>query len=172
MSSAPTTHARDAGSQARALTEPQVELPGNPEIDMLDKKDEQWHEESSSVTPIDPKVLAKVIRRVDIIVLPVLTMLLAWCFIDRANMGLAAVAGMNVELGLVGFQYSTTLLVFFPGYVLFAIPSNFILNKTSVRYWLTFLSIAFGLFTMAMGFVQSFGALVAMRVFLGIFEAG
>lgn len=116
--------------------------------------------------------LAKTIKKMDLIVLPVMTVVLAFCFIDRSNMGLAAVSGMSAELKFKGFQYSTALLVFFPGYALFVLPSNYVLQKTSVRYWLTFLSVSFGLFTLALGLVQNFASLVAMRVFLGMCEAG
>lgn len=136
------------------------------------------HEEGGGPEPeaADPNVnseeLTKTIRKVDRIVLPAMTVLLALCFIDRTNMGLAAVAGMTTDLGLKGFQYSTTLLVFFPGYALFVLPSNYVLQKTSVRYWLTFLCLSFGLFTLAHGLVRNFGSLVAMRLFLGICEAG
>ena len=121
---------------------------------------------------ISQKEVRATLRRMDIITLPVLTTLLAFCFIDRANMGLAAVAGMTADLHFVGYQYSISLLVFFPGYALFALPSNYILTKTSVRYWLTLLSIGFGAFTLVMGFARSFKTIVALRVFLGIFEAG
>lgn len=118
------------------------------------------------------KQLTKTIRKVDRIVLPVMTVLLAFAFIDRSNMGLAAVAGMTTDLGFKGFQYSVTLLVFFPGYALFVLPSNYLLQKTSVRYWLTILSVSFGIFTLAHGLVRNFAGIVAMRLFLGICEAG
>lgn len=121
---------------------------------------------------VSQKEIRATLRRMDIITLPVLTTLLAFCFIDRANMGLAAVAGMTADLRFVGYQYSISLLVFFPGYALFALPSNYILTKTSVRYWLTLLSVGFGVFTLAMGFARSFEGIVALRAVLGIFEAG
>ncbi|KAH6972118.1 major facilitator superfamily domain-containing protein [Ilyonectria sp. MPI-CAGE-AT-0026] len=108
----------------------------------------------------------------DVIILPVMTVLLAFCYIDRTNMGLAAVAGMSAELEFKAYQYSISLLVFFPGYALFVIPGNYFLYKTSVRYWLTFLSVAFGLFTLGMGLVRNYASLVVMRVFLGICESG
>lgn len=119
-----------------------------------------------------PEEVSKAIRKMDMVVLPVMTMVLALCYIDRSNMGLAHVAGMADELGFKGYQYSISLLVFFPGYVLFVIPSNYVLSKTSVRYWLTFLSFAFGMFSVGIGLVRNFGSLVAMRIFLGVCEAG
>uniref|UniRef100_A0A0B7K9R7 Major facilitator superfamily (MFS) profile domain-containing protein n=1 Tax=Bionectria ochroleuca TaxID=29856 RepID=A0A0B7K9R7_BIOOC len=121
---------------------------------------------------IDPHRLARTIRKMDIVVLPIMTVILAFCFIDRTNMGLAMVVGMGSELRFDSYGYSTALLVFFPGYALFVLPSNYILSKTSVRYWLTFLSLAFGFLTLAAGLVRTFGGLVAVRALLGICEAG
>lgn len=142
--------------------------------DMKADKEEVWDEVSAetATSPIDEKRIKQTMRRIDVIIVPVLTVFLAFCFIDRANMGLAAVAGMNAEIGLVGYQYSITLLLFFPGYVLFALPSNYFLSKVSVRVWLCTLGMGFGLFTLVMGLVQNFSALAAMRFFLGVFEAG
>ncbi|KAJ9615514.1 hypothetical protein H2200_001589 [Cladophialophora chaetospira] len=135
-------------------------------------KEEIWEENSSRTGPFDEKEVKRAIRRIDIIVVPVLTVFLAFCFIDRANMGLAAVAGMTTEIGLVGYQYSITLLLFFPGYVLFALPSNYLLSKVSVRIWLCTLGMGFGLFTLIMGVIKNFAGLAVMRLFLGVFEAG
>ncbi|KAF9891538.1 hypothetical protein FE257_004005 [Aspergillus nanangensis] len=98
--------------------------------------------------------------------------LLAFSYIDRSNMGLASVAGMSTELDFKGYDYSVMLLVFFPGYALCVLPSNYILHRTSVRYWLTFVCIGFGLFTLGSGLIRNQNGLLAMRVLLGIFEAG
>jgi hypothetical protein len=137
-------------------------------------KQETWKEDASSHTecPYSDQEIKRTMRRIDIVVVPVLTVLLAFCFIDRANMGLAAVAGMTVELGLVGYQYSITLLLFFPGYVLFALPSNYFLSKMSVRVWLCALGLGFGIFTLLMGVIQNFAGLAVMRLLLGFCEAG
>ncbi|RVX66856.1 hypothetical protein B0A52_09586 [Exophiala mesophila] len=157
-----------------ATATPAAAAVDNKHVDVKADKEEVWDEVSAETNPIpyDEKTIKKTIRRIDFVIVPVLTVFLAFCFIDRANMGLAAVAGMNAELGLVGYQYSITLLLFFPGYVLFALPSNYFLSKVSVRVWLCTLGFGFGLFTLVMGVVQNFAGLAAMRLFLGVFEAG
>lgn len=127
---------------------------------------------AAETADIDPVLVAKTIRKMDLIVLPVMTLILAFCFIDRVNMGLAMVVGMGTELHFKSNSYSVALLVFFPGYALCVLPSNYILSKTPVRYWLTILSVGFGLFTLAAGLVQNFGSMLAMRILLGVCEAG
>lgn len=165
------TQAADVAATPLAAA-PAAHMVDSKDIDIKTDKEEIWEEETARTQHYDEQEIRQTMRRIDIIVVPVLTIFLAFCFIDRANMGLAAVAGMSAELGLVGYQYSITLLLFFPGYVLFALPSNYLLSKMSVRVWLCSLGLGFGLFTLVMGLVQSFDALAAMRFFLGVFEAG
>ena len=42
---------------------------------------------------------------------------------DRTNLGLAAVAGMNQDLELTGNRYTIVIMVFFVMYIIFEIPS-------------------------------------------------
>ena len=75
--------------------------------------------------------------------------------IDRINIGQAQVAGMREELGLtIGARYSVCLLLFFPGYTIFELPSNMALVRFGVKWTMTFLIVAWGLIVMGMGFVN------------------
>jgi hypothetical protein len=75
--------------------------------------------------------------------------------IDRINIGQAQVAGMREELGLtIGARYSICLLLFFPGYTIFELPSNMALVKFGVKWTMTFLIVAWGLIVMGMDFVN------------------
>jgi MFS family permease len=62
-------------------------------------------------------------------------------------------------------------MILFVGYILFELPSNILLKKFGPRIWLSTLGICFGLLTIASGLVKSWGALAAVRAFLGVFEA-
>lgn len=52
------------------------------------------------------------------------------------------------------------------------LPSNLVLKKASPRIWLPFLTIAWGIITMCLGFIRNFGGFVAVRAVLGIAEGG
>lgn len=52
------------------------------------------------------------------------------------------------------------------------LPSNLILKRLTPRFWLAFLTCAWGIVTMCLGFVRSFGSFVAVRAVLGITEGG
>ena len=70
--------------------------------------------------------LARKVRRH---LLPMLFLLYVVAYLDRINVGFAAL-DMNRELGLSSEQYGLLSGIFFCGYFLFEIPSNLILHRT------------------------------------------
>ncbi|EXJ61625.1 hypothetical protein A1O7_02054 [Cladophialophora yegresii CBS 114405] len=122
---------------------------------------------------IDPVLEKKVMRKVDWRLLPVVTAIYAFSLIDRTNYGGARIAGMDEALHLdVGNRASVALMILFVGYILFELPSNILLKKFGPRIWLSTLGLCFGILTIASGLVKTWGALAAVRAFLGVFEAG
>jgi hypothetical protein len=53
--------------------------------------------------------------------------------IDRNNLGNAKTDGHDTDLGLVGNQYSITLMVFYITFCGFDLPSNLLLKNTMGR---------------------------------------
>ncbi|KAF2861832.1 MFS general substrate transporter [Piedraia hortae CBS 480.64] len=114
----------------------------------------------------------KLLARIDLHVIPFLCVLYLLAFLDRVNIGNANVYGLSEELGLKGHEYNVALVVFFIPYILFEIPSNILLKHFRPRLWLSINMFLFGFATMMQGFVKSYGSLVAVRFFLGLFETG
>ncbi|KAF4968641.1 hypothetical protein FSARC_4016 [Fusarium sarcochroum] len=133
------------------------------------------HSNKDSPEAEQPTVSAnekKLVRRIDLHVLPWLCITYALSLIDRTNIAAAKVVGMVVDLDLVGNRYNVALLAFFFTYIAAEIPSNaFIRNLGSQRY-LTFLIASWGAVAMCFGFVKTYGQLVALRVLLGLLEGG
>ena len=93
--------------------------------------------------------------------------------LDRTNISAAYIAGLAEDLRLdIGARYNIALLIFFPGYALFELPSNYVIRRIGARYWLSFLIIAWGCCVLGMGFIGDWRSLTALRAFLGVFEAG
>ncbi|KAK4864442.1 hypothetical protein LT330_009705 [Penicillium expansum] len=127
----------------------------------------------SSVYGIDEAHQKRVIRRVDLRLLPILGIMYSISLIDRTNLGLAFVAGMEQDLGLdIGNRYTVVVMVFFVAYIIFEIPSNLILPRAGAANWLAFLGFSFGVILIGMGFTKSWTTMVACRVLLGVMEAG
>ena len=92
-------------------------------------------------------------------------------YIDRVNIGFAK-AELQRDLGLSDAAYGLGGGLFFLGYCLFEIPSNLILERVGARVWIARIMICWGFVSMAMMFVVGPWSFYAMRVLLGIAEAG
>ncbi len=118
------------------------------------------------MTP-DRTALPKVTRRL----LPFLFVLYVVCFLDRVNLGFAALQ-MNRDLGLSPAEYGFGAGIFFLGYVLFEVPSNLILARVGARRWIARIMISWGLVAVGMMFIRGPLSLYALRFLLGATEAG
>jgi MFS transporter, ACS family, tartrate transporter len=111
--------------------------------------------------------LPKVTRRL----LPFLFVLYVVCFLDRVNLGFAALQ-MNRDLGFSPAVYGFGAGIFFLGYVLFEVPSNLVLAHVGARRWIARIMITWGLIAAAMMFIRGPLSLYALRFLLGAAEAG
>ncbi|KEF57115.1 uncharacterized protein A1O9_07305 [Exophiala aquamarina CBS 119918] len=115
----------------------------------------------------------RIFRKVDIRLIPMLALLYLAAHIDRANIGNAKIEGMIEDLNMTGVQYNTVLSIFFIPYVLFEIPSNILLKKFKrPSTYLAILVVSWGIVMTLTGVVKNFSGIMAVRVLLGIFEAG
>jgi len=110
-------------------------------------------------------------RRVTRRLIPFLFTLYVFNFLDRFNVGFAALH-MNADLGFTDQVFSFGAGVFFLGYSLFEIPSNLLLVRFGVRVWVARIMITWGLIAAAMMFVRTPPQFYMLRLLLGIAEAG
>src|SRR5262249_7868729 len=92
-------------------------------------------------------------------------------YVDRVNIGFAATP-LQRDLRLSDTAYGIGAGLFFPGYCLFEIPSNVLLERVGARRWIARIMIVWGLVSMATMFVTSLASFYAARIVLGIAEAG
>ncbi|PSK34150.1 hypothetical protein B9Z65_8476 [Elsinoe australis] len=113
-------------------------------------------------------------RKLDIRVLPPIVVLWFWAFIDRVNMGSARIFGLERDLKMTGDQFNIALVIFFIPFILLEVPSNLVMTKRLLKpsTWLCGQVFFLAIFTIAQGVVTNFSGLVAMRWFIGVFEAG
>jgi ACS family tartrate transporter-like MFS transporter len=103
--------------------------------------------------------------------LPLLFLLYVVAYLDRVNIGFAALA-MNRELALTSQQFGILSGIFFWGYFLFEIPSNLILHRIGARTWIARILVTWGVVAALTGFVQNATQLYVARFILGAAEAG
>ncbi len=114
---------------------------------------------------------ARTLHKVRIRILPFICILFVVCFLDRINIGFAALT-MNKELAVTNQQFGLLAGVFFFGYFIFEIPSNLLLHKFGARFWVARILFSWGIMAMLTGFVYSAHQLYIVRFLLGVAEAG
>ncbi|KAL2687959.1 hypothetical protein Neosp_005529 [[Neocosmospora] mangrovei] len=139
---------------------------------MMDADAMSANEEAQHALYIDPKEEAKVVRKLDIFLTPVLFIVYLSCFIDRANIGNVKVAGMPEAIGASESQYSIAVSIFFITYIVIEIPCVILVKRFTPRYILTFLCLVWTGATIANGFITNVGGLYACRLALGAAEGG
>jgi ACS family tartrate transporter-like MFS transporter len=111
------------------------------------------------------------IRKVRIRILPFLFILYVICYLDRVNIGIAALT-MNQDLAITSQQFGLLTGIFFIGYFLFEVPSNLLLHKIGARTWIGRILISWGVIATLTGFVHNVHQLYWARFLLGLAEAG
>ena len=111
------------------------------------------------------------IRKAAIRLLPFLALCYAVNFLDRVNVGFAALT-MNRDLGFGPETYGFGAGIFFAGYLLFEVPSNLALQYFGARIWIARIMISWGLVAIAMSLISGPYGFHAMRFLLGVAEAG
>jgi ACS family tartrate transporter-like MFS transporter len=116
-------------------------------------------------------IATQTIRKVRIRILPFLFVLYVICYLDRVNIGIAALT-MNQDLAITSEQFGLLTGIFFIGYFLFEVPSNLLLHKIGARIWIARILISWGVVATLNGFVHNVHQLYWARFLLGLAEAG
>jgi MFS family permease len=110
-------------------------------------------------------------RKVYLRLLPFTFALYLICYLDRANIGFAALT-MNRDLGFSSYVYGLGAGAFFWGYFLLEVPSNLILERVGARRWIARIMISWGIVSGCFAFVQGPISFFTLRFLLGLAEAG
>ena len=114
----------------------------------------------------------KLVRKLDL-------HLMIWAFfgyfangLDRNNMPNAETTGLTEDLNLVGDQYNWAITMFFIGYIILQIPSNYIITKVRPSIMMPTIVAGWGAVVCFMALVKDFKGLYGLRLCLGLVEAG
>ena len=111
------------------------------------------------------------VRRVSLRLLPILFLLYILAYLDRANVGIAALQ-MNRDLKFSSATFGLGAGIFFIGYALCEVPSNLILARVGARRWLARIAISWGVLACGTMLVRTPAQFYAVRFLLGVAEAG
>jgi MFS family permease len=103
--------------------------------------------------------------------IPIAILVYIISFMDRTNIGFA-LDGLQHDLGIDKAQQGLAAGVFFIGYLTLQIPGGHLAEHWSAKKFVGIMILVWGCLAVAMGFVQNFAELLAVRFFLGVAEAG
>ncbi|MGA3128316.1 MAG: MFS transporter [Candidatus Korobacteraceae bacterium] len=118
-------------------------------------------------SPVETSTLRKLNTRLILF----LFILYFFSWIDRANVGIAALR-MNQDLKFSATVYGLGAGLFFLSYALFEIPSNLIMNRVGARLWLARIMVTWGIISSCFIFVHGQTSFYVLRFLLGAAEAG
>jgi len=121
--------------------------------------------------PADGSLENQAIRKITWRLIPFLMMLYFVAFLDRINVGFAALT-MNKDVGLTAQTFGLGAGIFFLGYFMFEVPSTIILHKVGARFWIGRVMFTWGLVSIAMAFTRGPISFYLLRFLLGLAEAG
>ena len=126
--------------------------------------------EDAQVTAIDPSLEAKLVRKQDLRVLPMVFLMYFFTFLDRTNLGNARIAGMETDLALDSYGFNIGACLFYAVYFCADIPAS--LSVKSFGFLVLPLScIAFGIVTIGTAFIQDSAGFYTIRILLGLTES-
>lgn len=110
-------------------------------------------------------------RRVSWRLMPFLTLSFLICYIDRVNLGFAALQ-MNAAVGIDSKTYGLGAGILYLGYFFLEVPSNLALERFGARKWISRIMISWGIVSMACALIQGPVSFLILRFLLGATEAG
>lgn len=122
---------------------------------------------ASALSAEQTRVLHKAAWRL----IPLLALAYFFNYLDRTSVGYAALQ-MTEQLGLTATQFGLGAGIMFFGYCLCEVPSNLAMYRFGARLWMARIMITWGLAAAATALVVGPYSFYAVRLVLGIAEAG
>ncbi|KAI1363410.1 major facilitator superfamily domain-containing protein [Xylaria arbuscula] len=131
-------------------------------VDHLQPPDSELH--------IDPALERRVVRKIDLRLIPLVTALYLVAFLDRSNIGNAQLAGMGKDLGLSDSQYQWLLTIFYIPYIVFEWAA-LMWKIVPPHLWAFFCVLVWGIASTLQATAYNWSGLLASRFFLATAEA-
>jgi len=111
------------------------------------------------------------LRKRWLLLLPAVFITYSLAYVDRANFGFGAAAGLAATLHITGNQTSLLSAMFFLGYFLFQLPGVMLAKKCGIARLVFMLLIVWGVLASLTGILHQFWMLVVDRLLLGVAES-
>ncbi|KAJ3831390.1 major facilitator superfamily domain-containing protein [Lentinula raphanica] len=132
---------------------------------------------SGKAEELDPRVAKKLLRKIDIHIMPLMCLMYMMIFADKTALGQSAVLGIQKTAHLDQTQFDWLGSVFYLSYLAFEYPQNLALQRFPVGKWMRrvinifiWAIVLLHVSSLLHAACHSFGALFAVRLILGICE--
>jgi sugar phosphate permease len=109
----------------------------------------------------------RLVRKIDIRLLPFLIVMYLLNFLDRSNLAQARQGSLEKDLGMQGTDFNLATSIFFVGYLLMQLPSNIIITRVRPSIYLAAAVVMWGVVSTSNAAAHTFPQLVVIRFFLG-----
>jgi sugar phosphate permease len=86
----------------------------------------------------------KLLRKVDMHLLPMLIVMYLFNFLDRSNLAQAREGTLEADLGMKGTDFNLATSIFFIGYLLMQLPSNMLITRVRPSLYLAAVTTLWG----------------------------
>ncbi|KAI0475744.1 allantoate permease [Xylariaceae sp. FL0804] len=119
----------------------------------------------------DAAEVKKVVRKIDLHVVPVLFMIYFIQYLDKNSINFANAYGLQEGTNLHGQDYSWLGSIFYFGYLISQVPSGYLLQRLPIGKFISVTTIVWGIILMTTPACTSFGGIATNRFLLGVTEA-
>ncbi|KAH0274814.1 MFS general substrate transporter, partial [Aureobasidium melanogenum] len=122
-------------------------------------------------SPIDPAEAKRVLRKIDMRIVPILFVVYLLQYLDKNSLNFAAAYGFQKGTHLHDQEYSWLGSIFYFGYLWAQFPSGWLLQKLPIAKFLGTTTIIWGIILITTPACTNFAGVATNRFLLGTFEA-
>ncbi|CZT10409.1 hypothetical protein WAI453_012036 [Rhynchosporium graminicola] len=122
-------------------------------------------------TQANPEEIRRVLRKVDIRIIPILFVTYMLQYLDKNSINFASVYGLKKGTNLTGQDYSWLGSIFYFGYLFAQFPAGYFLQRLRIGKVLSLTTIAWGIILITTPACKSFAGIATNRFLLGLLEA-
>lgn len=147
-------------------------------VDIMSKKEstvvavdvESGEIEIADESPLDDAAARRLLRKIDLCLLPVMCLLYCFQYMDKLSNSYASIMGMREQLHMEGDMYLWTGSAFYLGYLAFEFPASYLLQRFPVAKTVGVFIVLWGV-VLCLHAVPRYAGFVALRTLLGMLEA-
>ncbi|KAJ6437460.1 GCN5-related N-acetyltransferase (GNAT) domain-containingprotein [Purpureocillium lavendulum] len=119
---------------------------------------------------IDPIAEKKLVRKLDLVILPLMSFVYLFQYVDKNSINNAAVFGLRTDCHMNGVQFSWVVSLFYFGQLFSEYPAAYLLSRFRITTFIGATIVIWGAVEMANGAPRNFPGFASSRFFLGFAE--